>query len=287
MKKFVKFLDKEKLIKSKDRNGGETVIQDVDFEDRRIVTFVPYKLPRKSGPDSKPSIKTPAEAAAAQSFDVRTFYRPSGKLVPDLFPPLANTDPNNYYSASDVSRRLNDYISLQNPPIISPSNPRIINLNPFISNKILSSNSESDLAVLSRGTMPRDAILRRLLEDPSLCAPYHAILKSNQTLKDVKPKAGALPKVTVLLERRTRAKVVTRITGLETFGVSPQMLGDELQKICASSTSVSQAVGAAQGKMEVLVQGPQRQAVEKVLAERGVKSQWIDVVDKTKTSGGR
>lgn len=287
MKKFLKHLDKEKIAKTKDRSGGETVIQDVNFEDKRVSTFVPYKLPRKPGSENKSSTKVPAPTNAAESFDVKTLYRPSGKLVPDLFPPLANTDPNNFYSASDVSKHLNDYISSQNPAIISPANPRVVNLNPFISNKILSSNSEGDLAILSRGTIPRDAILRKLLGDPSLCAPYHAILKPHQSLKDVKPKAGALPKVTVILERRTRAKVVTRVMGLETFGVSPQMLGEELQKVCASSTSVSQAVGAAQGIMEVLVQGPQRQAVEKALGERGVKSQWIDVVDKTKPSSRR
>ncbi|WEW55871.1 hypothetical protein PRK78_001305 [Emydomyces testavorans] len=289
VKKFVKYLDKEKLVKSKDRSGGETIIQDVDFDDTRVVQFEPYKLPCKPVPESKMSTKSPAVARVGQTFEVKTLYRPSGKLTPDLFPPLANTDPNNYYSASDVSKRLNDYLSSQDPPIISPSNPRTINLNAFIGNKILSSNSQNDLAILSRGTILRDALLKRLLEDPSLCSPYHAILKPEQTLKDVKPRAGALPKVVVLIERRAGSKVVTRITGLETFGVSPQMLGDELQKKCASRTSVAQAVGAAKGSMELLVQGDHRRTVDEMLRDRGVKSQWIDVVDKTqkKGSGGR
>ncbi|EEP78764.1 conserved hypothetical protein [Uncinocarpus reesii 1704] len=286
VKKFVKYLDKERLVKSKDRSGGETIILDVDFNDRRVDMFEPYKLPRKAGSESKPSSKAPANAQLGESFNVKTIYRPSGKLTPDLFPPLANTDINNYYSASDVSKRLNDYLSSQQPSIISPSNPRIIHLNPFISNKILSSNSQADLAILTRGTVMRDALLKRLLDDPSLCAPYHAILKPGQILRDVKPKAGALPKASVLIERRTGSKVVTRLTGLETFGVSPQVLGDELQKKCASSTSVSQAVGAVKGLMEVLVQGDHRRTVEKVLGDRGIKPQWIDVVDKTQKKGG-
>jgi translation initiation factor 2D len=34
--------------------------------------------------------------------------------------------------------------------------------------------------------------------------------------------------------------------------------------------------------MEVLVQGDQRQVVQTALVRRGLKSQWIDLVDKTK-----
>ena len=34
--------------------------------------------------------------------------------------------------------------------------------------------------------------------------------------------------------------------------------------------------------MEILVQGPQREAVVKALERRGVSRQWIEVADKTK-----
>ena len=36
------------------------------------------------------------------------------------------------------------------------------------------------------------------------------------------------------------------------------------------------------GVMEIMIQGDQRKAVETALEKRGVKSQWIDIVDKTK-----
>ncbi|PGH36813.1 translation initiation factor 2D [[Emmonsia] crescens] len=290
VKKFIKHLDKEGLVKAKDRSGGETIILDADFENTQIVNFAPYKLPKKSSSDSAPkSISlggNDKELAPDQSFSVKTLYRPSGKLTPILFPPLSNSDVNNYYTTADVSKRLNDYLTAQDPPIISPTNPRIISLNPFISNTILSSSVE-DIAILKRGTIQRDAILRRLLEDPSLCAPYHAMLKPGQTLHDVKLKAGPGPKVTVTIERRTGSKLVTKITGLEPFGATPQLLADELQKKCSSSTSVSQAVGAAKGVMSVLVQGDHRKLVEAALANRGVKSQWIEIVDKSQKKGGK
>lgn len=291
-KKFIKHLDKQKLVKSKDRNGGETIIMDVDFDDVRVSEFQPYKLQKieNKGKSSQASGKGEAnqsnKGSVVGQITVKTLYRPGQKVVPELFPPLSSTDPKNFYSSSEVSKRLNDYLAAQNPPIISPAKPRIISLNPFISNKIVSSN---DLATLTRGTIERDAILKKLLSDPTLCAPFYAILKPNQTLSDVKLKAGALPKVTITLERRTGSKVVTKLTGLERFGIPPQPLAEELQKKCASSTSVHQAAGAVKGVMEVLLQGDHHRVVEKALTSRGLKNQWFEVVDKTqkkKGSGG-
>lgn len=289
MKKFIKHLDKIQLVKSKDR-GGETIILDVDFDDQLVNEFVPYRLPKKTGSENTgkgkgkaPAVSTGDDPALGQSLNVKTLYKPSGKLTPDLFPPLSNNDPKNYYSAQDIQKRLADYLTSQN--LISPSNPRVISLNPFISNKILTSDSPADQGALARGTIFRDVLLRRIIEDPSLCAPYHALIKPGQNLEDVKPKPGALPKITVTLERRTGNKVVTRVTGLETFGVVPQLMAEELQKKCASSTSVSQATGAAKGLMEVLVQGDHRRVVDAALNKRGVKSQWVDVVDKTQKKG--
>ncbi|KAL8956796.1 MAG: hypothetical protein Q9193_005775, partial [Seirophora villosa] len=46
-KKFIKALEKAQLLKSKDRDGGECVVLDIDFEDPTITGFVPYKLPKK------------------------------------------------------------------------------------------------------------------------------------------------------------------------------------------------------------------------------------------------
>ncbi|KAK5141775.1 hypothetical protein LTR04_002468, partial [Oleoguttula sp. CCFEE 6159] len=47
IKKFLKSLDKEKVLRCKDRDGNEVVVQDIDFTDRAVVDFVPYRLPKK------------------------------------------------------------------------------------------------------------------------------------------------------------------------------------------------------------------------------------------------
>ncbi|KAJ5627848.1 hypothetical protein N7490_010076 [Penicillium lividum] len=287
VKKFIKHLDKTQLVKSKDRSGQETYIWDVDFDDHRVQRFVPYRLPSKSGlesaSESKKSVATGgADPSVGQTINVQTLYRPTQKLTPDIFPALSTTSPKNYYKYSEVSIHLDQYVQSQNPPLVSSDNRRIINLNPYLANTIFSSSSSEDLGALKRKMVTRDGLLKRIIEDHAFLQPHYAILKPGQTLADVKPKAGASPKAVITLEKRTGSKTVTKITNLEVFGIIPSLLAEELQKKCASSTSVTQAVGAPKGVMEVLVQGDQRKILDTALTRRGVKSQWIDVVDKTK-----
>lgn len=291
VKKYIKHLHKLQLALAKDRSGGETVILDVDFNDRLVQQFVPYKLPSKNAlekaekqaaPVNKKPAPTGDDPSVGQTLTVQTLYRPTQKLTPTIFPALSTTNPSNYYKYSDVSNHLDQYLQSQDPPLISKENRRIISLNPFLANTVFSSSSGEDRSTLSRRMTTRDGLLKRLVEDHSFLAPHYVILKPGQTLSDVKPKAGAAPKVHVTLERRTGSKTATKVYGLEIFGIIPNLLAEELQKKCASSTSVTQATGAPKGVMEVFVQGDQRRALETALVRRGLKTQWIEVVDKTK-----
>jgi translation initiation factor 2D len=177
---------------------------------------------------------------------------------------------------------LDQYLQSQDPPIISKENRRIITVNPFLANTIFASGSTEDKGTLARGKVTRDGLLKRIAEDRTLVQPHYLILKNDQTIADVKPKAGSAPKITLTLEKRTGSKTVTKAMNLEVFGVIPTLLSQELQKKCAGSTSVTQATGAPKGVMEVLVQGDQRKAIETALGRRGIKTQWIEFVDKTK-----
>lgn len=290
VKKFIKHLDKLLLVKSKDRSGQETVILDVDFDDRRVLEFRPYKLPSKNAVenagkpvsgDKKPSTAD-GDPSVGQTFTVQTLYRPTGKLVPDIFPSLGTTDPRNYYKHSEVSSRLEQYIQSQDPPIISKENKRIISLTPFLAEKVFTSSSSEDKSTIARGKTTRDGLLKRILEDHAFLTIHYVILKPGQTLSDVKPKAGAAPKAFITIEKRTGTKTASKVSNLEVFGIIPNLLAEELQKKCASSTSVSQASGAPKGIMEVFVQGDQRRAIETALVRRGLRPQWIEVIDKTK-----
>jgi translation initiation factor 2D len=289
-KKFIKYLEKQALVKSKDRNGGETVILDIDLNDERVRNFAPYRLPKAKVQTSAASTEgnqTPASGAdtsLGQKLALQTVYRASSKLVPDLIPSKTT-----YYTSSQISAFLKKYIE-NNPSLTeTSSSSRFVKLDPFIANNILGSNpSASDTRVLAAGEISRDALVKRILEDSHLAIPHWLLLRNDQTYDpespdpSLKPKSGPAPQVSIVLEKRSGTKVVTKISGLEVFGINPHVLAPELQKKCAGSASVGQHVGGKPGMMEILVQGDQRDVVDKELGRRGVDKRWITVDDKTK-----
>lgn len=283
-KKFIKQLEKELIIKSKDRSGGETVILDVDFEDRAILEFVPYKLPKKDtngtdGHGARPLSTSEAtgDASVNQQLKLITMLRPRDKLAPIL--ESSGSSVKSLYLASELRAIITTY--LESEGLVSATNKRLINLNPVLANAVFDGQAPIDREVLSKGSVPRDVLIDRIMQ---CCSPFWAILRGDETRDDVKPKAGTPPKVQVTLETRSGNKTVTKISGVEAFYINPQPLADELQKTCAGSTSVTQLVGSSPKNpvKEISVQGPQKDAVSKALERRGVNRQWINVLDKTK-----
>lgn len=289
-KKFIKHLDKQEYIKSKDRNGGETVILDIDFNDNAVKSFQPYRLPKpkastETADDTGGGAKdTGTDRSLGQKLTLQTYYRASTKLVPELLPSKTQ-----FFTAQQIIQAIKTYIE-DNPDLINESKKRYIKLNPFLANNVLGSNSShDDTKILAAGEIGRDTLSRRILEDDHLCVPHWLLLRNEQTLDSdpsLKPKAGQPPHVTLTIERRGGNKVVTAIGGLEHFFINPHLIRPELQKKCAGSASVGQLVGGKPGMLEVQVQGDQRAVIEKeVLGKRGVKPEWIEVVDKTKKKG--
>lgn len=302
VKKFIKHLDKQVLVKSKDRNGGETVILDIDFHDAQITNFTPYRLPKPKAPDpasdNTPTPNTGADPSLNQNLHLLTFYRASAKLVPDLLP--SKTD---FYTSAQITGFIKRYIT-NNPALTeNVSSKRFITLDPFIANNILSSQNQNDTKALAMGEIARDVLQKRILDDSNLCIPHWLLLhNSNPTLissltdpsntasallsqHNLKPKPLPFPHITLTLEKRTGSKTVTRIAGLETFHINPVTFGPELARKCAGSASVGQLMGGKVGMMEVVVQGDQRDVVGREVGRRGVKGEWIEVVDKSKGKG--
>lgn len=165
--------------------------------------------------------------------------------------------------------------------MISSTNKRLINLNPILANAVFGGDSSLDKEVIAKGSVPRDALIDRILQS---CSPFWALLRNDETRETVKAKAGTAPKLQIILDTRSGNKTVTKVSGVEVFHINPQPLAEELQKACASSTSVSQLMGSSPKNpvMEIMVQGPQKDAVVKALEKRGVNRHWIEVLDKTK-----
>ncbi|KAL6720081.1 hypothetical protein ACLMJK_002002 [Lecanora helva] len=286
-RKFIKALDKKQLLKSKDRDGGECVVQDIDFEDQAFTSFKPYKLPKKDTPGAESggggggkaivAGSSLADDSIGQKLNKINLYRPKEQLAP-IFE-ANNASVKALYLPSELRPIIAAYIESEN--LISNTNKRLVNLNPILANAVFGGNSSLDREVIAKGNVPRDALIDRVLQS---CSPYWAILRNDETRDTVKAKAGKAPTIQFILETRSGNKIVTELSGVETFHISPQPLAEELQKACASSTSVSQLVSSSPKNpvMEILVQGPQKDAVMKALEKRGVNRQWVDVVDKTK-----
>ena len=281
LRKFVKHLDKQKILKSKDRDGNEVVIQDIDFKDPQIQSFVPYRLPKKdaptaSGTNGKPAAPLSAESSVGQKLKLVSVLRPKEKLAPILT--TSKADPRGLYTSAELKQFLIAYAEAEN--LIDPKNKRLIRINPQLADALLGS-SAADNAALSSGTMPREALAERMV---AAASPFHAILRNDADIGDAKPKAGAPPKIQITLETRSGNKTVSKVHGLEPYYIAPQPLADELRKTCAGSTSVDKLQGSSPKApvMEVMVQGPQKDAIIKALEKRGVSRNWVEVVDKTK-----
>jgi len=183
-----------------------------------------------------------------------------------------------FYTSTELRTTITTYIESQN--LISPTNKRLVRLDPTLSNSLFTSNATNiDAEILARGSLPRDALVDRFI---NACSPCHAILRNDQDISDVKPRSGIAPRIEIIMETRGGNKTATRVHGLEDYFIRAQPLADELRKTCAGSTSIEAWKAGGKDKMEVMVQGPQKDAVMKALEKRGVDKRWIEVVDKTK-----
>ncbi|KAL8713639.1 MAG: hypothetical protein Q9225_006731 [Loekoesia sp. 1 TL-2023] len=286
-KKFIKALDKAQLLKSKDRDGGECVVLDIDFDDTAVTGFVPYKLPKKDtvgaesggggGGKAITAGISPSDPSIGQKLNKIELYKPKEQLAP-IFA-ASDTSYHALYLPGELRPIITSYI--ESEKLISGTNKRLVNLDPVLANAVFDGSTALDREVLAKGSVPRDALTDRILKS---CSPFWVLLRNDETRDKAKAHPGHAPKIQITLETRSGNKTVTKLSGVETFYIPPQPLAEELQKMCASSTSVSQSAGSSPKKpvMEVMVQGPQKDAVIKALEKRGINRQWVEINDKTK-----
>ncbi|KAF2765319.1 hypothetical protein EJ03DRAFT_210621 [Teratosphaeria nubilosa] len=287
IKKFVKSLDKEQIVKCKDANGNEVVILDIDFEDGAILDFKPYRLPKKEtaagtsqgrGEKATEQIDT-RDDSVGQKLQVISYFKPTAKLA-RIFEASENGR-KQLFAPPEVREIITAYIEQEQ--LISETNKRLVKLNPTLGNAVFDGSGSLDKEVLAKGTVPRNALIDRILHAMS---PAYTIVCNGTDFSTTKTKSGAPPKVHITLETRSGNKTVTKVSGLEPYFINARLLADELRKVCAGSTSVEPLAGAAKKNerevLEMIVQGPQRDAVVKALERRGVQGRWVEVLDKTK-----
>ena len=170
-KKLIKALEKERLLRTKDRNGGETVIQDVDFGDPAISTFAPYRLPQRTAPASDMSDASGEKVtksghlgnddAFGQQLKKLSLLKPKEKLAP-IFN-SAGSALNSFYLIGELRPIINAYISSEN--LVAATNKRLVNLNPVLANAVFDGQSSMDREVVTKGTVPKDALVSSVEAD--------------------------------------------------------------------------------------------------------------------------
>ncbi|KAF8468395.1 eukaryotic translation initiation factor SUI1 family protein [Kalaharituber pfeilii] len=277
--KFLKQLDKDKLIKSKTRGGGEVVVQDIDWSDDRVKNFTPYKLPIPAPADEHSGLSGGGQKSGAPApagpLRVLELYKPSSSIFPILG--AVKAERKEFYTSQKLRSLLTAYLETETETV--PTNKRLVKVNPVIADSLLNSSRE-DTEILSQGVVKRDLLAERFVQ---ACSPYYVVLRPGEEYPNggLKPHAGPPPKVTVLLESK-RMKNTTKVTGLEAFKIDLQEFREELKRVCAGSTSVSQVQGSSPKNplMEVMVQGAHEKAVKDAVVERGVPGKCVVVVDK-------
>ncbi|KAJ2907943.1 hypothetical protein GGI21_003383 [Coemansia aciculifera] len=93
-------------------------------------------------------------------------------------------------------------------------------------------------------------------------------------------KIGNPPCVEVVCEKKMGTKAITRVSGLESYGIDPTALAKELRTACASSTTVDPVLGKKDVQM-VSVQGHQIAILTKLLAQHKLPERLMSIVDKS------
>lgn len=80
--KFLKMLEKDLLLKTKTRNGGEVVVMEINWEHEGAKNFTTYQLPEAPKEDKKISSSSGATSVTNEgSVKVVELFRPNGKAM--------------------------------------------------------------------------------------------------------------------------------------------------------------------------------------------------------------
>ncbi|KAK6498520.1 hypothetical protein TWF481_011108 [Arthrobotrys musiformis] len=286
IQKMLKQMDKDDLLKIKER-GGDVLVYAVNWDSPRIANFTPYPIitpkPKKKPVDESAAGPSSSSGPSGSSTAIKVveLYKPPAKL--NTIYEVTDVSTKAFYTSWQVRDTLYKYFISPTPSdpsetLVSSTNARMVTLNPLLSNLLL--DDAKDAKLLKSGSATRDLLAERFLK---LHQQYYAIVSPSG--EESKPKSGQPPKITITLESRQGKKVVTRIKGLEVFGVDVGKFMDELKSVAASSVTKGPIEGggkAAEGMVEVMVQGDKSGEVDKLLVKAGIRKGDMVVDNKLK-----
>ncbi|KAJ3110777.1 Eukaryotic translation initiation factor 2D [Phlyctochytrium bullatum] len=297
--KFLKVMEKKGYIKLKER-GGDTLLMSVNKKHPDITSFEPPRVTAATGASrGSGMVGVPSSVAAASgstsgsgtsgaTLSVVELYRASAAVAKIWQEVGLSKDM--YCTRADVKAALEDYFKQKG--LASSDDPRLVKMDALLAEAVLKKD-EGDVDFLMR-----DSLLTRVLEKMN---PFYEL-----TLPDQDPviRKGSLKPINVTVETRQGRRMITRVVGMEAFGIDPEDLAAQLKIRCASSTTVSALPGKSSNTLyEVMAQGSKIREVCECLAEKyhipftgkggktsgvinyglkgGPQSKYVETLDKT------
>lgn len=259
--KFFKAMEKQGLVKSRERSGELVLTSLAGSQNPQINSFALFKP--KSYTTSSVSHNTSSSPSKQKDLllTAKEYWRPHHASV-ELFE-RSGLSPTQHFPLEGLKSVITEYINQHD--LVNKDNPKLVNVD-----NVLSKALSTGLAT----TIGRDKLVSSLQKN---CTIFHSINKPGQTAAKIVK--GPIPQVKVYVERRTRGKLATRIWNLEAFQLNPITIAEELRVACAGSSTVN-SVKEGTDLKEVMVQGSQTKAVIRLLESKGLRSTWIDVHEK-------
>ncbi|KAI8070209.1 hypothetical protein BDF21DRAFT_344872 [Thamnidium elegans] len=274
LQKFLKAMDKSGLLKTKEQRG-ETMLISVNWSHPSLQGLHKYKTMESTTQPTKDTAKQTIKPTLQQQkpkqeqAEIQEIFKPLGTSMIKFFEE-AKHDTDALYTIPEVRAVVADYIKLHD--LVNPQNQKMIKIDPVMYDTILTKpeyNSINELA--------RDQILHRICLKMQ---PFHSIKLPG---KEPVLRKGQPKPVEITQEIRQGRKTITKVTGVEGFGLDVEELSKELTRLCASSTTYNtiQGVSPKNPLYEIMVQGPQIKTITELMLSKGVPKRFIDTIDKT------
>ncbi|OAD04325.1 hypothetical protein MUCCIDRAFT_161076 [Mucor lusitanicus CBS 277.49] len=245
LQKFMKAMDKAGLLKTKEQRG-ETMVMSVNYAHPSLQDLRKYKTMESAANQSATAKDNAAKEAAANSakeaaaaakssasnqIEIQEIFKPLGTSMQKLFEE-AKHDKDGVYTIPQVRQVMMDYIKIHNA--VDLQNQKMINIDPTLCDAILTKPEYNSISKLTR-----DQILHRMCQKMQ---PFHAVKLPG---KEAVLKKGACKPIEIVQEVRQGRKTITKVTGVEGFGLDVDELSKELTRLCASSATYNPIHGVS------------------------------------------
>ncbi|KAJ3337006.1 Eukaryotic translation initiation factor 2D [Gonapodya sp. JEL0774] len=277
LSKFLKAQEKRGLLKVKEVKG-EVMLMGINKLHPDLTSFQPFRQAKASTQTSSAeSSKAPA-SLKSETIRVVLLYKPHSSGTKEVFSELGK-DTHILYTAAEAREVVQNYVKEKG--LVVESDPRRVKLDMYLVQLLRKEEQIAD-------TIGRDEIGKRFLEN--MQTHYELTIPG----EDPSVRKGTPPSIVITVERRGSNKIITKVVGMEPYGIDSEKAAEDLRSRCGTGTSVQQTATStsARPSFELLVQGSKVKEVLDYLEDRWKvpfigsgatkTSTLVEVIDKLK-----